>query len=558
MKVFTLLICLLACFSICSSSSNSGGNGCKYVSQVVLGLGTGSSRFLSQLFQNGPQPPKKILILETGRAPNPAEFPLTAPTGIYPYPIGSPQTKYGYSTVTNQVVTGSFLFHLAEVIAGGVSSIGEGVMAGPDSAKVDAWAASVGATGWNYSSLAAYFKFSENCPLCTQPNRGHNGIVQVAHFYNISAPYQFLLNEMSSVLGIPIKEDLHSFPAVVVGDHTGIMDPLTGIAFRNNTILDIINLANQMSNHIDIEFNATVNKFEFGDSDWPNNDIPIIKIWYEQDGENFCIIPGEVYNGMGWLRTTEVMQRSGFGDPNDLIPLGITPVLNRTGYGSFQFDSQTFVMEFIAENASLINLPYIPMAGILSTGNFGSTFDAEVVILPLPPYLGIAPLPLWVVPVYTFAPGNGKITLRSASASQQSTVFMDFGLVNTSSPILHTFDFVIKHVRQIMSAFPYVVELFPGPLLPVNYTLDQLRTFMIAQPQTGPKPHFQNSAPLGTVPGSIVDPNGKWYGISNFWSTGSNEILPKLETHPIWMVQAAATKLGCYHAARLGAGCNLT
>eukprot|EP01087_Luapelamoeba_hula_P001069 TRINITY_DN10819_c0_g1_i1.p1 TRINITY_DN10819_c0_g1~~TRINITY_DN10819_c0_g1_i1.p1 ORF type:complete len:556 (-),score=8.44 TRINITY_DN10819_c0_g1_i1:196-1863(-) len=510
---------------------------CPHVHILKHGMGVSMSTFSYHELLYGPSRFPSTLILDTGEDPRIHPQPKTAPN--QPYSIGRSNTRYVYSQPTDENPVGTFLMHTAETISGGAFSIGDGIRAGPDMQRVNA-------NGLDYQRLSRYSRFSENCPLCTSPRRGHSGPLDIVHFWPRRTPYESLLRNASEVFGVSLHEDLNKLPGVLVGDQYGILQS-DGSVNRRSMLIKYLELAKRHSN-IDILFGATVTKWELERRAGGN---VIKRVYFDHNGKSKCARVDQVQNGMGWLRTIEVAKRSGVGPSDELMALGITSTIDIPGLGHFYGDAQTFTMIWADTDPSHADTPWLPCAAFSSSGAYRGQVDAEFPMLVFPRTFTGASTPLIISPLYISSTVfEGYVSLRSASSAEQSNIQIDLGLDSVDSPMLHTVNYLVRKGRELMARNPFFVEVFPGASLPADYTLEQLLAFVKASSATGPQSHNSYST------GKHTDTSGRWFQIDNLQETGSQSDFQHMEGHPLWTNNAISTQRGCDSASRLGGpGC---
>ncbi|MER8792407.1 GMC family oxidoreductase N-terminal domain-containing protein [Mesorhizobium sp. M0983] len=275
----------------------------------VAGAGSAGSVIAARLSEDE----SSVLLLEAGpRDWNPF---IHIPAGYF-YLLKDRRFNWMYKTEPNPRTLDRSIIAPAGRGLGGSSSINGILFARGQAAEYDWWAEDLGCEGWDYAGLLPYFRKAENFVGEASQHRGTFGPVAVAPFRTVHPLAQDFVRAATQAehaevadMNAPVREGASLFQQNRKG------------RFRANTASAYLRPALKKGRNLRVETNAICARILFAGK-------KVDGLEFVQNGHLRRVkIRRELIVSCGTLRSPQLLQLSGIGDPAHLKQIGV-PVLH--------------------------------------------------------------------------------------------------------------------------------------------------------------------------------------------------------------------------------------
>jgi choline dehydrogenase len=281
---------------------------------IVVGAGTAGCIVANRLSAD---PARRVLILEAGGNDNWIWFHI--PVG-YLFAIGNPRSDWMFRTEPEAGLNGRSLAYPRGKVIGGCSAINAMISMRGQAADYDHWR-QLGLTGWGWDDVLPAFRKLEDHFLGDSEHHGTGGGWRI-EAPRLSWPVLDAIADAAAEMGIRRLADFNT------GDNEGVgyfhVNQKRGRRWSSarGFLKPVLNRANlRLETHVLVDRLIVENGRATG-------------VRFIRGGETVgARARGEVILCAGAIGSPHLLQRSGIGPADWLLPLGIEPVVDRQGVG---------------------------------------------------------------------------------------------------------------------------------------------------------------------------------------------------------------------------------
>ncbi|KAH9920536.1 GMC oxidoreductase [Epithele typhae] len=303
---------------------------------VIIGGGTAGLVLAARLSE---EPSKTVLVLEAGGAHlNDPLIDLPAGYGKF---MGNPEYDWAFTTVPQKHSKDTSFFWPRGKGLGGSSAVNFYTWSRAEKEDINAWER-LGNPGWNWENHLKYAIKSEtfvpaSAEVAEKERQTHDPAVHgtdgpiVIGFPNTTSGWEVAMQDSLEALGFPRLRDLQTGTLVGAGRVPSTVDPR---ANTRTTSQDYLKLAVGRSN-LKILVNASVARVLLG----PTEDGGFVASGVEFlfDGKTHVVSTspsGEVILSAGTLKSPQILELSGIGDPAILEKIGVETKVSLPAVGT--------------------------------------------------------------------------------------------------------------------------------------------------------------------------------------------------------------------------------
>ncbi|KDQ20130.1 hypothetical protein BOTBODRAFT_27544 [Botryobasidium botryosum FD-172 SS1] len=313
---------------------------------VIAGGGTAGLVLAARLTED---PNVTVCVLEAG------SDNLNEPEILIPHRmnIGNPKIDWGFKTVPqlyadNQVAPWSRGKGL-----GGSSALNMCLYQRPSAFDIDA-IGRLGNPGWNWDRFLEYAKKSETFQLPTPEEAEKHHFYTNPEYHGTNGPLRAGFRSTSAECSLLFQKTLNNLDIEVQKDHMGgkpcgtwvdpaTIDKETG---SRSYAANAYYAPNISRKNLTVLIGALVHKVTFS-STRSNEDVQATGVAFTYDGKNFEVkARKEVIVSAGALKSPQILELSGVGDPKVLKPLGIDVHVELPGVGENLQEHNAVVITF--------------------------------------------------------------------------------------------------------------------------------------------------------------------------------------------------------------------
>ncbi|THU84491.1 alcohol oxidase [Dendrothele bispora CBS 962.96] len=293
---------------------------------------------------------------------NPGAF-IGDPTQTF---IGNPAYDWGFASVPQSNLDGRVIPYPRGKVLGGSSAINNLAWQRGAEKEYDNWGTLINSDEWNFNTLLPYFKKAENWTAPTnmlidnlQPSpelvaaQGTSGHVQT-RYNTFRADVDVAFAEAFENLGFPLTPDPDSgnpmfIPQAGIADSVDIQTGKRSYAAPAYYGPDV-----RARDNLVVLEGAVVSRILWDPTTLNSDAVKANAVEYIVDGTTFSAnVTGEVLVSAGTLKSPQVLELSGVGNPDILKAAGIDVTLNHTGVGENMMDHLLLVTDFVVKDGVL-------------------------------------------------------------------------------------------------------------------------------------------------------------------------------------------------------------
>ena len=287
---------------------------------VIVGGGSAGCALANRLSAD---PSTSVLVLEAGRTDR--FDPLIHAPAALPFPIGNPLYDWKYETEPEPEMGGRRVYHARGKVLGGSSSINGMIFQRGNPMDYERWAGDKGMEDWDYLHCLPYFKRMESLVMPdgqvgANAWRGGSGPLTLERS-PATNPLFSAFFEAAQQAGYPLTDDVNGYRQEGFGastEHRQGRADVRGRAYLH-PVMNRKNLTVETFAH------ATRVRFEGSRA----TGVEYLRAGRRHDFAG----AGEVILCGGAINSPQLLQLSGVGNPEHLVPLGVPMVHDLPGVG---------------------------------------------------------------------------------------------------------------------------------------------------------------------------------------------------------------------------------
>ncbi|KAK4450291.1 Versicolorin B synthase [Podospora aff. communis PSN243] len=317
---------------------------------IVVGGGTAGLVVASRLTEDSNI---RVLVVEAGS--DHRNDPLVLTPGLVTATYGKTEYDWNFSSVPQQTLNGRQINQARGKMLGGSSALNFMMLLYPSRAIIDAWA-SIGNEGWDFDSLAPYFRKFATVHAPPQAAKdvvgltyhdesleGGNGPIQVSFSegYGVANDAWF---KSFSALGLEVKTDPRDGTALGAFQNAATIDPATKT--RSYAVTGYYTPTVAARPNLVVQTESLVSRVLFESSD---DELPRaigVEIVDKSGSKTRMLANSEVILAAGALQTPQILELSGIGDASLLKKHGIDVVVENPNVGENMQDHAIVCQSF--------------------------------------------------------------------------------------------------------------------------------------------------------------------------------------------------------------------
>jgi choline dehydrogenase len=337
---------------------------------VIVGGGSAGCALANRLSAD---PANQVLVLEAGRPDWSWDVFIHMPAALA-FPIGNRFYDWKYESEPEPHMGGRRVYHARGKVLGGSSSVNGMIFQRGNPMDYERWASGPGMETWGYAHCLPYFKRMENCLAAApdDPFRGHDGPLVLERGPARGPLFDAFFAAVQQA-GYQLTDDVNGyrqegFAAFDRNVHNG--KRLSAARAYLHPVMDRPNL--------EVETFAFTTKVVFEG----NRAVGVEYTHFGRQKEK--VEAGEVILCGGAINSPQLLQLSGVGAANELLPLGIDVVQDLPGVGeNLQDHLEVYVQHRSMQPVSMApyflmkNRPKVGLEWVLRKSGPGATNHFE-------------------------------------------------------------------------------------------------------------------------------------------------------------------------------------